>query len=258
MPISPTPRCPTAAIRSPPTIGRAPACPPRRSSDLHDRRQRHPQRARGPVRPGDQRHHHRRRGRPARHRCAQRHQLRRDRDRQRLDHHGPACRSRPRHAARRQLSGHRRRSEEHPPALPDALPICTIAGNDILNALEAQSDLAISGTTTGVEDGQHVTVVLNGTSYDATVTGNAWTTTVPHADLAHATLPDGSYQVTADDRKSTRLPSPTLFRSARSPATTSSTRSRPSPTWRSAAPPPASRTASTSPLCSTAPATTRP
>ena len=33
----------------------------------------------------------------------------------------------------------------------------TISSNNVLNALEAQSNLAISGTTSGVEDGQHVT-----------------------------------------------------------------------------------------------------
>ncbi len=76
--------------------------------------------------------------------------------------------------------------------------IDTISGDDVLNAQEAQSNLSISGTTTGVEDGQHVTVIFNGQSYDAVVAGDAWTTIVPSADLAHAVLPDSQYSVTAD------------------------------------------------------------
>ena len=76
--------------------------------------------------------------------------------------------------------------------------INTISGNNVLNALEAQSNLAISGTTSGVEDGQHVTLTFNGHNYDAVVTSNAWTTSVPSTDLAHAVLPDGSYTVTAN------------------------------------------------------------
>ncbi|WP_181165620.1 Ig-like domain-containing protein [Mesorhizobium sp. B2-4-12] len=89
----------------------------------------------------------------------------------------------------------------HSLAVDETAPTITIsqiAGDDILNALEAQSPLAISGTTSGVDDGQHVTVSLNGHSYDAVVTSNAWTATVPAAALTHIALADGSYQVTAD------------------------------------------------------------
>ena len=71
-----------------------------------------------------------------------------------------------------------------------------IAGDDILNALEAQSNLAISGATTNVEDGQQVTLVLGGVTYLALVGANAWTATVPLADLA--ALAEGSQPVTAD------------------------------------------------------------
>src|SRR4029077_2415646 len=78
-----------------------------------------------------------------------------------------------------------------------SIAIGTIAGDNVLNSSEAQSNLAISGTTSGVEDGQHVTVTLNSHSYDAVVTSNTWTATVLASDLAHAVLPDGSYTVTA-------------------------------------------------------------
>jgi Bacterial Ig-like domain len=81
---------------------------------------------------------------------------------------------------------------------PPTLTINTIAGDGVLNALEAQSNLTIGGTTLGVENGHHVTVTLNGHSYDAAVTSNAWTAIVPKADLTHAKLADGWYTVTAN------------------------------------------------------------
>src|SRR4029077_4378883 len=77
------------------------------------------------------------------------------------------------------------------------ISIATIAADDVINAQEAQSDLAISGTTSGAEDGQLVTVHLNGPHSPATGAPNAWTATVPQGDVA--ALLDGShYTVTAD------------------------------------------------------------
>ncbi|EMJ6427449.1 Ig-like domain-containing protein [Enterobacter hormaechei] len=76
-----------------------------------------------------------------------------------------------------------------------SVTINTIATDDILNASEAQSDLAISGTSTA-EAGQTVTVSLNGKDYTTTVSANgSWTLNVPAADLAG--LSDGSVTVTA-------------------------------------------------------------
>ncbi|AFM59892.1 type 1 secretion target domain-containng protein [Enterobacter cloacae subsp. dissolvens SDM] len=76
-----------------------------------------------------------------------------------------------------------------------SVTINTIALDDILNATEAQSDLAISGTSTA-EAGQTVTVSLNGKDYTATVGSDVhWTLNVPAADLA--VLSDGSVTVTA-------------------------------------------------------------
>lgn len=63
--------------------------------------------------------------------------------------------------------------------LVPTLAIGLVAGDDRLNAVEAGAPLAISGTTGGVEDGQIVTVTLDGTaSYTATVAGNAWSVIV--------------------------------------------------------------------------------
>ncbi|EOZ1373731.1 Ig-like domain-containing protein [Enterobacter hormaechei] len=80
-------------------------------------------------------------------------------------------------------------------ATAPSVTINTIATDDILNASEAQSDLAISGTSTA-EAGQRVTVSLNGKDYTTTVSANgSWTLNVPAADLAGLT--DGSVTVTA-------------------------------------------------------------
>ena len=67
-------------------------------------------------------------------------------------------------------------------AIAPAIVINPIATDDIINALEDDSPVAIAGTTTGVEDGQTLTVTLHGITYTTTVTGNAWTVNVPAAD----------------------------------------------------------------------------
>ncbi|EPO7762985.1 Ig-like domain-containing protein [Enterobacter hormaechei] len=80
-------------------------------------------------------------------------------------------------------------------ATAPSVTINTIATDDILNATEAQSDLAISGTSTA-EAGQTLTVSLNGKDYTTTVSANgSWTLNVPAADLTGLT--DGSVTVTA-------------------------------------------------------------
>ncbi len=80
-------------------------------------------------------------------------------------------------------------------ATAPSVTINTIATDDILNATEAQSDLAISGTSTA-EAGQTLTVSLNGKDYTTTVSANgSWTLNLPAADLAGLT--DGSVTVTA-------------------------------------------------------------
>ncbi|WP_049119537.1 Ig-like domain-containing protein, partial [Enterobacter kobei] len=80
-------------------------------------------------------------------------------------------------------------------ATAPSVTINTIAGDDILNAAEAKSDLTVSGTSTA-EAGQTVTVSLNGKDYTATVSADgSWTLNVPAADVA--ALGDGSVTVTA-------------------------------------------------------------
>ncbi|WP_431138457.1 Ig-like domain-containing protein [Enterobacter mori] len=80
-------------------------------------------------------------------------------------------------------------------ATAPSVTINTLATDDILNAAEAKSDLAVSGTSTA-EAGQTVTVSLNGKDYTTTVSADgSWTLNVPAADLAGLT--DGSVTVTA-------------------------------------------------------------
>ncbi|WP_369722030.1 Ig-like domain-containing protein [Bradyrhizobium sp. LLZ17] len=78
-----------------------------------------------------------------------------------------------------------------------AITINTIALDDVVNALESQSALTISGATTGVEAGQTVTVSLNGHDYTGTVAADhTWSTSVAQADVA-ALSDGGSYTVHA-------------------------------------------------------------
>jgi len=80
-------------------------------------------------------------------------------------------------------------------ATAPSVTINTLATDDILNAAEAKSDLAVSGTSTA-EAGQTVTVSLNGKDYTTTVSADgSWTLNVSAADLAGLT--DGSVTVTA-------------------------------------------------------------
>ncbi len=69
-----------------------------------------------------------------------------------------------------------------------------VAGDDFVNALEAQGALLISGTTTRVETGQTVTITLNGQTYQALVLANGtWSVSIPHN--AVAAVPDGAQVV---------------------------------------------------------------
>ncbi|HHH6582867.1 TPA: Ig-like domain-containing protein [Escherichia coli] len=77
-----------------------------------------------------------------------------------------------------------------------AISINTVSGDDVINAAEKGADLTLSGSTSGVEPGQTVSVTFGGKTYTATVAGDgSWTTTVPAADLA--ALRDGDATVQA-------------------------------------------------------------
>ncbi|MEO9479298.1 MAG: Ig-like domain-containing protein [Maribacter dokdonensis] len=86
------------------------------------------------------------------------------------------------------------RDIEHDDTAP-TITIDVVSNDDIINALEDDSDVTISGTTTGAEDGQTVTVVLNGETYTTTVTGGVWSLDVPATD---AQALDPTETITAD------------------------------------------------------------
>ncbi|MFA9342640.1 Ig-like domain-containing protein, partial [Escherichia coli] len=70
------------------------------------------------------------------------------------------------------------------------------SGDDVINAVEKGETLVVSGSTSGVEAGQTVTVTFGGKNYTTTVESNgSWTVNVPPADLA--ALPDGAGNVQA-------------------------------------------------------------
>ena len=77
-----------------------------------------------------------------------------------------------------------------------AITINTLSGDDVINAVEKGETLVVSGSTSGVEAGQTVTVTFGGKNYTTTVESNgSWTVNVPPADLA--ALPDGAGNVQA-------------------------------------------------------------
>ncbi|WP_272732107.1 Ig-like domain-containing protein, partial [Escherichia coli] len=77
-----------------------------------------------------------------------------------------------------------------------AITINTLSTDNVINSAEKGSDLQLSGTTSGVEAGQTITVIFGGKSYPTQVaTDNSWELTIPAADLA--TLPDGAANIQA-------------------------------------------------------------
>lgn len=77
-----------------------------------------------------------------------------------------------------------------------AISINTVASDDVINAAEKGTGLTLSGSTSGIESGQTVTVTFGGKTYTAIVAANgSWSVTVPAADLA--ALPDGAANVQA-------------------------------------------------------------
>ena len=68
-----------------------------------------------------------------------------------------------------------------------------VAGDNLVNSSEQTSSVAVSGRTSDVEDGQIITLTINGADITATVTGNAFTATT---DLS--ALSEGTYSVIAN------------------------------------------------------------
>ncbi|MHA0987113.1 Ig-like domain-containing protein [Enterobacter ludwigii] len=79
---------------------------------------------------------------------------------------------------------------------PVAISVNSVTPDNVLNAAEKGHDLALSGTTSGVEAGQTVTVTFGGKSYTTTVEANGnWAYTVPAADVSGLKEGDARVQV---------------------------------------------------------------
>ncbi|MCC5992833.1 MAG: hypothetical protein JJT99_09940 [Rhodobacteraceae bacterium] len=76
---------------------------------------------------------------------------------------------------------------------PTLTIVTPIADNDEINIADSQSDLVITGTSTGAEDGALVEVTINGVTYSGAVTADAWSVTIPAAALQD--LPDGAVTI---------------------------------------------------------------
>lgn len=72
--------------------------------------------------------------------------------------------------------------------------IDAISGDNVLNALESQQPLTLSGTS-NLPDGGTVSVTLNNVTYSAQVSGGVWSLNVPVSDVVN--LANTTYTVTA-------------------------------------------------------------
>ncbi|MEO1633754.1 MAG: Ig-like domain-containing protein, partial [Cyanobacteria bacterium J06631_9] len=94
--------------------------------------------------------------------------------------------------------------------VPPTIDIDVIAGDDVVSAAEAGSDLVITGTTVDAPAGQTVTVGIDGNTYTGTVQSNGtWSVTVPSADLSGF---DTLETVTADVSSPAGTPAPQATR----------------------------------------------
>ncbi|WP_233505403.1 Ig-like domain-containing protein [Pectobacterium atrosepticum] len=79
--------------------------------------------------------------------------------------------------------------------------ITAFAGLDGLNYVESHATQAVSGTSTGLEVGQNVTVRLNGNDYTTKVlTGGIWSVNIPSSALIALSNTQHALSVSAEDR----------------------------------------------------------
>ncbi|MFD2022379.1 Ig-like domain-containing protein [Pseudocitrobacter faecalis] len=76
---------------------------------------------------------------------------------------------------------------------PVSVAMDVITADNVLNAAEKAGEVVLSGTTSGIEDGQVVTLTVGNKQFTATVNNNTWSTTVPAGSLA--ALRDGEVTV---------------------------------------------------------------
>ncbi|WP_420583943.1 beta strand repeat-containing protein [Ruegeria sp.] len=78
-----------------------------------------------------------------------------------------------------------------------SIAVSPLSVGAVLNDVETGTDLTIAGSTANVQDGQQITVTLDGQTYFGSVSGDSWSVTVPASDLA-ALADGGSFTITAD------------------------------------------------------------
>lgn len=80
------------------------------------------------------------------------------------------------------------------------LRVNTISGDDVINAIEQQQDLAVTGSSTHLAEGTQITVTINNVEYVTTVNASgSWQIGVPSADLQAWTAGGMTVSVSAED-----------------------------------------------------------
>ncbi|WP_339488513.1 Ig-like domain-containing protein [Pseudomonas sp. EL_65y_Pfl2_R95] len=80
------------------------------------------------------------------------------------------------------------------------LRVATVAGDDVINAIEHNHDLAIFGTSTGLAKGQHVTVTVNGQRYLTAIDADGtWQVGLHAGDVAEFAQGALDIRVTSSD-----------------------------------------------------------
>ena len=80
------------------------------------------------------------------------------------------------------------------------LRVNTISGDDVINAIEQQQDLAVTGSSTHLAEGTQITVTINNVEYVTTVNASgSWQIGVPAADLQAWTAGGMTVSVSAED-----------------------------------------------------------
>lgn len=80
------------------------------------------------------------------------------------------------------------------------LRVNTISGDDVINAIEQQQDLAVTGSSTHLAEGTQITVTINNVEYVTTVNASgSWQIGVPAADLQAWTAGGITVSVSAED-----------------------------------------------------------
>lgn len=82
------------------------------------------------------------------------------------------------------------------------LRVNTISGDDVINAIEQQQDLAVTGSSTHLAEGTQITVTINNVEYVTTVNASgSWQIGVPSADLQAWTAGGMTVSVSAEDAR---------------------------------------------------------